>query len=253
MPGALKNRICTTLEHLAAEDALQKSQFSKSPVLLGSALPTAKRAQHSAPSAYCTAASCVWEAECTARACAQEASGSGKATKLAPGQFDEEKKGSHEPKLETSRVRGAGAGERLRERAGCQSWLCPSSEVSSGCLHPAAVPVLWVLVPCSSSVIGLEPCCLQLCSLSEQHPLLLICSPLKHPAFFPDTYTLQRGSSRKASTEISSCKSKHCSMWVVCLSGASVLLLLGKAMPGSICLQQIIAMRTGPGFVLKRF
>lgn len=48
-------------------------------------------------------------------------------------------------------------------------------------------------------------------------------------------------------------KSKHCSMWVVCLSDGLVIQLLGEAMPGSICLQQIITMRKGPGFVLKRF
>lgn len=161
---ALKNRICTTLEHLAAEDALQKSQFSKSPVLLGSALPTARRAQHSAPSAYCTAASCMWEAERMARACAQEASGSGEATKLAPGQFDEEKKGSHEPKLEASRIReeqelGSSSGSEQAARAGCAPaqrsplGACTMQQFpSSGCLCPAAaLSQGWSPAACSSA------------------------------------------------------------------------------------------------------
>lgn len=59
-------------------------------------------------------------------------------------------------------------------------------------------------------------------SMRKQHPLLLACLPPKHLYSYRHLST-SREKLRKSIIAMSLCKSKHCSMWVVCLSASSVM------------------------------
>lgn len=92
-------------------------------------------------------------------------------------------------------------------------------------------------------------------SMRKQHPLLLACLPPKHLYSYRHLSTsrekLRKSIYSNVALQVKTLQ--HVGGLFVGQFGHVKILLPGKEMPGSICLQQIIAIRTGLGFVLKRF